>query len=175
MGGAPYGSYAAAFCFALVAGLANLQPPYQTVFQTSSSLRLPPAASATARAARVQSLIARSRKLVEQRELLEQWERDHGTLQSRPAAAPAPERFAFTAAAGPSSDVQAARLAAELHETKQRLALAEAVGGELRRERDDLAARLSAAGCFRVACLAPSLRALTAPVLVAARREAARR
>ena len=83
---------------------------------------------------------------MEQRELLEQWERDHGTLQSRPAGTGTGALRIHGGGAGPSSDVQAARLAAELHETKQRLALAEAVGGELRRERDDLAARLSAAG-----------------------------
>ena len=80
---------------------------------------------------------ARSCKLLEQRG--REW------AQPRPAPAPALERIAPEAAAGPLGDVQAARLATELHETKQRLASADAAGGELRRERDDLAARLGAA------------------------------
>ena len=89
----------------------------------------PPAAACAA--------TARSRKLLEQR--------GRERAQPRPAPAPAPERVAPEAAAGPLGDVQAARLATELHETKQRLASADAAGGELRRERDDLAARLGAA------------------------------
>eukprot|EP00964_Phaeocystis_antarctica_P092967 scaffold59889_cov63-Phaeocystis_antarctica.AAC.1 len=78
----------------------------------------------------------------ERQERPEQRERERA--QPRPAPAPAPERVA-PEAAGPSGDAQVARLAAELRETKQRLASAEAAGGELRRERDDLQARLGAA------------------------------